>query len=142
VTVPALGDGGAHYGMICDSTYTTFMLTHWGRDRGKGRLPLPGLVRAMTSKPAAMLGLSDRGRIAPGLKADLNVIDFDRLKLKAPRMVWDLPSAGRRLTQEASGYVATFVSGEAIQRNGAATDARPGKMVERSSRATTALAAE
>ena len=140
-TVPALGDGGAHYGMICDSTYTTFMLTHWGRDRAQGRLPLPELVRAMTSKPAAMLGLADRGRIAPGLKADLNVIDFDRLKLKAPRMVRDLPSGGRRLTQEAGGYVATFVSGEAIQRNGEATDARPGRMVERSSRIT-AMAAE
>lgn len=133
-TVPALGDGGAHYGMICDSTYTTFMLSYWGRDRRQGRLPLPELVRAMTSKPAAMLGLADRGRIAPGLKADLNVIDFDRMSLKAPRMVRDLPSGGRRLTQDATGYVATFVSGEAIQRGGAPTDALPGRMVERSSR--------
>jgi N-acyl-D-amino-acid deacylase len=141
-TVPALGDGGAHYGMICDSTYTTFMLSYWGRDRAKGRLPLPELVRAMTSKPAAMLGLADRGRIAPRLKADLNVIDFDRMALKAPRMVRDLPSGGRRLTQDATGYVATFVSGEAIQRDGKATDARPGRMVERSSRDAPALAAE
>jgi N-acyl-D-amino-acid deacylase len=140
-TVPALGDGGAHYGMICDSTYTTFMLSYWGRDRKQGRLPLSELVRAMTSKPAAMLGLGDRGRIAPGLKADLNLIDFDRMALKAPRMVRDLPSGGRRLTQDAAGYVATFVSGEAIQRDGKATDARPGRMVERSSRVT-AMAAE
>ena len=141
-TVPALGDGGAHYGMICDSTYTTFMLSYWGRDRRHGRLPLPELVRAMTSKPAAMLGLGDRGRIAPGLKADLNVIDFDHMALKAPRMVRDLPSGGRRLTQDAAGYVATIVTGEAIQRDGAPTDALPGRMVERSSRAAPAIAAE
>jgi len=133
--VPALGDGGAHYGMICDSTYTTFMLSYWGRDRRQGRLPLPELVRAMTSRPAAMLGLGDRGRIAPCLKADLNVIDFDRLSLEAPRMVRDLPSGGRRLTQDATGYVATVVSGEAIQLDGQPTDALPGRMVERSSRA-------
>jgi N-acyl-D-aspartate/D-glutamate deacylase len=134
-TVPALGDGGAHYGMICDSTYTTFMLSYWGRDRKHGRVSLPLLVQAMTSKPAAMLGLADRGRITPGLKADLNVIDFDQMALKAPRMVRDLPSGGRRLTQDATGYVATIVSGEAIQRDGAPTDARPGRMVERSRRA-------
>ena len=133
-TVPALGDGGAHYGMICDSTYTTFMLSYWGRDRKSGRLPLPQLVRSMTAKPAAMLGLGDRGRIAPGQKADLNVIDLDRLALKAPRMVRDLPSDGRRLTQDASGYIATFVSGEAIRLDGASTGARPGRMVERSCR--------
>ena len=98
--------------------------------------------RAMTSKPAAMLGLRDRGRIAPGLKADLNVIDFDRMSLKAPRMVRDLPSGGRRLTQDATGYVATIVSGETIQLDGAPTDALPGRMVERSSRAAPAMAAE
>jgi N-acyl-D-aspartate/D-glutamate deacylase len=87
-----------------------------------------------------MLGLVDRGRLAPGLKADLNVIDFERLTLQAPRMVRDLPSGGRRLTQDASGYVATLVSGEAIQRDGAPTQALPGRMVERSSRL--AMAAE
>jgi N-acyl-D-amino-acid deacylase len=141
-TVPALGDGGAHYGMICDSTYTTFMLTHWGRDRGHGRIGLPELVRAMTSKPAAMLGLQDRGRIAPGLKADLNVIDFDKLRLHAPRMVRDLPSGGRRLTQDADGYLATIVSGEVIQREGRPTGALPGRMVERSARAPQSIAAE
>ncbi|HEX5262544.1 MAG TPA: amidohydrolase family protein [Phenylobacterium sp.] len=134
-TVPALGDGGAHYGMICDSTYTTFMLSYWGRDRKAGRLPAHEIIRSMTSKPAALLGLTDRGRIAAGLKADLNVIDFDRMALKAPRMVRDLPSGGRRLTQDATGYVATIVSGEVIQRDGVATDARPGRMVERSARA-------
>jgi N-acyl-D-aspartate/D-glutamate deacylase len=139
-TVPALGDGGAHYGMICDSTYTTFMLSYWGRDRRSGRIPLAELVRGLTAKPASLLGLADRGHIATGMKADLNVIDFDRLLLKAPRMVRDLPSGGRRLTQDASGYVATLVSGEAIQRDGAPTQALPGRMVERSSRL--AMAAE
>jgi N-acyl-D-aspartate/D-glutamate deacylase len=141
-TVPALGDGGAHYGMICDSTYTTFMLTHWGRDRAHGRIGLPELVRAMTAKPAAMLGLKDRGRLAPGLKADVNVIDFDQLRLHAPRMVRDLPSGGRRLTQDADGYVATIVSGEVIQRGGQPTGALPGRMVERSARTPEAIAAE
>jgi N-acyl-D-amino-acid deacylase len=130
-TVPALGDGGAHYGMICDSTYTTFLLAYWGRDRGHGLIPLPQIVRSMTSEPAAMLGLTDRGRIAPGLKADLNVIDFERLGLHAPRMVRDLPSGGRRLTQDADGYVATIVSGEAVRRDGRPTGARPGRMVRR-----------
>ena len=139
-TVPALGDGGAHYGMICDSTYTTFMLSYWGRDRRSGRIPLAEVVRGLTAKPALLLGLADRGHIATGMKADLNVIDFDRLSLKAPRMVRDLPSGGRRLTQDASGYVATLVSGEAIQRDGAPTQALPGRMVERSSRL--AMAAE
>ena len=131
-TVPALGDGGAHYGMICDSTYTTFLLAYWGRDRRRGLIPLPRIVRSMTMAPAAMLGLADRGRLAPGLKADLNVIDFERLTLHAPRMVRDLPSGGRRLTQDADGYVATLVSGQVIQRDGVPTGARPGRMVRRS----------
>ena len=142
-TVPALGDGGAHYGTICDSTYTTFLLTHWGRDRARGRIPTAELIRLMTTKPAAMLGLRDRGRIAPGLKADLNVIDLGALTLRAPRMVRDLPSGGRRLTQDAEGYRATVVSGQVIQRGGRPTGALPGRMVERSARAApTAMAAE
>ncbi|MDR3509646.1 MAG: amidohydrolase family protein [Caulobacteraceae bacterium] len=141
-TVPALGDGGAHYGMICDSTYTTFLLTYWGRDRKAGLIPLPQLIRSMTAKAAAMLGVSDRGKIAVGLKADLNVIDFDHLVLHAPRMVHDLPSGAKRLTQDAEGYVATVVSGEVIMRDGRPTDALPGRMVERSALAAHALAAE
>lgn len=141
-TVPALGDGGAHYGMICDSTYTTFMLTYWGRDRKEAPIALPEVVRAMTSKPAAMLGITDRGVIKPGKKADLNVIDLDRLALHAPTMVQDLPSGGRRLNQTADGYVATIVSGEVIMRDGVPTGALPGKMVERSAFAPRAMAAE
>jgi N-acyl-D-aspartate/D-glutamate deacylase len=141
-TVPALGDGGAHYGMICDSTYTTFMLAYWGRDRRSGRIGLPQIVNAMTAKPAAMLGITDRGRLAAGLKADVNVIDFDRLTLHAPRMVRDLPSGGKRLTQDADGYLATIVSGEVIMRGGEPTGALPGRMVERSAQAARSLAAE
>jgi N-acyl-D-aspartate/D-glutamate deacylase len=140
--VPALGDGGAHYGMICDSTYTTFMLAYWGRDRKTGRLALPQIIAAMTARPAAMLGITDRGRLAPGLKADVNVIDFDRLTLHAPRMVRDLPSGGKRLTQDADGYLATIVSGEVIMRDGQPTGALPGRMVERSAQRAQPLAAE
>ncbi len=132
-TVPALGDGGAHYGMICDSTYTTFMLTYWARDRAAGRIALPKVIELMTSKPAAMLGLGDRGRIAAGLKADINIIDYERLTLHAPHVINDLPSNGRRLTQAADGYVATIVSGEVIMRDGVPTGSLPGRMVERSS---------
>jgi N-acyl-D-amino-acid deacylase len=142
-SVPALGDGGAHYGMICDSTYTTFMLTYWGRDRKAARIALPEIVRKMTFVPATLLDMADRGRIAVGLKADVNVIDFDKLTLHAPRMIRDLPSNGRRLTQDADGYIATVVSGEVIMRQGQPTGALPGRMVERSSfRAPATVAAE
>jgi N-acyl-D-aspartate/D-glutamate deacylase len=142
-SVPALGDGGAHYGMICDSTYTTFMLTYWGRDRKAARIALPEIVRKMTFAPATLLGMADRGRIGVGLKADVNVIDFDKLTLHAPRMVRDLPSNGRRLTQDADGYIATVVSGEVIMRQGQPTGALPGRIVERSSfRAPATVAAE
>jgi N-acyl-D-aspartate/D-glutamate deacylase len=141
-TVPALGDGGAHYGMICDSTYTTFMLSYWGRDRKSERIEMPEVIRAMTAKPAAMLGITDRGVVKVGKKADLNVIDLDRLALHAPTMVCDLPSGGKRLSQEADGYVATIVSGEVIMRGGVPTGALPGRMVERSSQAAPAMAAE
>jgi len=141
-SVPALGDGGAHYGMICDSTYTTFMLTYWGRDRKAARIALPEIIRKMTSTPAAMLGMTDRGRIAVGMKADVNVIDFDKLTLRAPRMICDLPSNGRRLTQDADGYIATIVSGEVIMRNGQPTGALPGRMVKRPSLRPKASAAQ
>jgi N-acyl-D-amino-acid deacylase len=141
-TVPALGDGGAHYGMICDSTYTTFMLSYWGRDRETAPIAMPEVIRAMTAKPAAMLGITDRGVVKIGLKADLNVIDLDRLTLHAPRMVNDLPSGGKRLTQDADGYLATIVSGQVIMRNGQPTGALPGKIVERTSQPVERMAAE
>ncbi|MEP6785141.1 MAG: amidohydrolase family protein [Sphingomonadales bacterium] len=124
-----LGDGGAHYGMVCDSSFTTFLLTHWARDRDHDRLALPLVVHGLTRKPALAVGLHDRGLVAPGYKADLNVIDHRRLSLAAPRVVRDLPAEGRRLIQDADGYVATLVGGVVIQRNGIATDALPGRLV-------------
>lgn len=129
-SVVALGDGGAHYGLICDASYPTFMLTHWVRDRRRGeRIELAEAVRMLTDAPARLQRFRDRGRIAPGMKGDINIIDMDRLKLFSPRVVRDLPAGGKRLTQSAEGYVATYVSGVAIRRNGEETGARPGRLV-------------
>jgi N-acyl-D-amino-acid deacylase len=127
--VLGLGDGGAHYGMICDASFPTYLLTHWVRDRAAGRMTVADVVRELTSVPARVAGLADRGRIALGYKADLNVIDADALRLHRPVVVSDLPAGGRRLDQTADGYVATVVSGEVIAENGVPTDARPGKLV-------------
>jgi len=127
--VLGLGDGGAHYGMICDASYPTFLLAHWARDRKARHLSMPDAVRMMTSVPAKVAGLADRGRIAVGFKADLNVIDHAALRLHKPVITHDLPAGGRRLDQTADGYVATVVSGEVIAENGVPTDARPGKLV-------------
>jgi len=127
--VLGLGDGGAHYGMICDASFPTYMLTHWVRDRTTGRLTVAEAVRELTSAPARVAGLADRGRIAVGYKADLNVVDPDALRLHKPIVRYDLPAGGRRLDQGADGYVATIVSGEIIAENGVPTDARPGKLV-------------
>jgi N-acyl-D-amino-acid deacylase len=127
--VLGLGDGGAHYGMICDASYSTFFLAHWARDRASGRFSVPEAIRELTSVPARVAGLSDRGRIAVGYKADLNVIDHAALRLHKPVITHDLPAGGRRLDQTADGYVATVVSGEVIAENGVPTGARPGKLV-------------
>jgi len=127
--VLGLGDGGAHYGMICDASFPTYMLTHWVRDRASGRLTVAEAVRELTSAPARVAGLADRGRIAVGYKADLNVVDPDALRLHKPIVRYDLPAGGRRLDQGADGYVATIVSGVIIAENGVPTDARPGKLV-------------
>ncbi len=127
--VLGLGDGGAHYGMICDASYPTFVLAHWARDRADGRLSVAEAVRQLTSVPATVGGLLDRGRIAVGYKADLNVIDHARLTLHKPVIVNDLPAGGRRLDQSADGYVATIVSGEVIAENGVPTPALPGKLI-------------
>lgn len=124
-----LGDGGAHYGMICDASYPTYLLTHWVRDRPSGRLSVADAVRELTSVPARVAGLADRGRIALGYKADLNIIDQDALKLHKPIVTRDLPGGGRRLDQRADGFVATIVSGEVIAENGVPTSARPGRLV-------------
>jgi N-acyl-D-amino-acid deacylase len=127
--VLGLGDGGAHYGMICDASYSTYFLAHWARDRKSGRFTVPEAVRELTSVPARIAGLGDRGRIAVGYKADLNVIDHAALRLHKPVITYDLPAGGRRLDQTADGYVATIVSGEVIAEDGVPTDARPGKLV-------------
>jgi N-acyl-D-amino-acid deacylase len=127
--VLGLGDGGAHYGMICDASYSTFFLSHWARDRASGRFSVSEAVRELTSVPARVAGLADRGRIAVGYKADLNVIDHAGLRLHKPVITYDLPAGGRRLDQTADGYVATIVSGEVIAEHGKPTDARPGKLV-------------
>jgi N-acyl-D-amino-acid deacylase len=127
--VLGLGDGGAHYGMICDASYPTFLLAHWARDRASGRFSVPDAIRELTSVPARVAGLGDRGRIAVGYKADLNIIDHAGLRLHKPVIRHDLPAGGRRLDQTADGYVATIVSGEIITENGIPTDARPGRLI-------------
>jgi len=129
LTLFGLGDGGAHVGTICDASFTTYALTHWGRDRQKGRFPLPWLVKRQTRDNAVAVGLLDRGLLRPGMKADLNVIDFARLRLRRPFIVHDLPAGGKRLMQTAEGYVATVVDGEVVYREGVATGALPGKLV-------------
>jgi N-acyl-D-aspartate/D-glutamate deacylase len=128
-TVAGLGDGGAHVGTICDASFTTYALTHWGRDRARGRFELPWLIKRQTHDTAAAVGLGDRGLVRPAMKADLNVIDFDRLRLRRPYIVHDLPASGRRLMQTAEGYVATVVSGAVTYRGGEPTGALPGKLV-------------
>ncbi len=127
--LPGLGDGGAHSSTICDGSYSTFALTHWGRDRPAGRIPVPELVHRLSRATALTMGLADRGLLAPGYKADINVIDFDRLALQVPEITYDLPGGGRRLVQRAEGYVATIVSGVPVYRNGEATGSLPGKLV-------------
>ncbi len=125
-----LGDGGAHCGAICDASMTTFLLTHWARDRRRGpRLPLEWVVRKMTRDTAELYGLDDRGVIAPGRKADLNVIDLERLQLGLPELAFDLPAGAKRLIQRARGYDATIVSGAVTFRDGEATGALPGRLV-------------
>lgn len=129
-TIVGLGDGGAHVGVLCDSSALTTMLTHWTRDRARGqKLALPWAIRRLTRDSATAIGLRDRGVVAPGYKADLNVIDYDRLRLHAPEVVYDLPSGGRRLVQRADGYTATIVSGVPVYRDGEATGALPGRLV-------------
>ncbi|HEU5302513.1 MAG TPA: amidohydrolase family protein [Acidimicrobiia bacterium] len=125
-----LGDGGAHVGAICDASIETTMLTHWARDRARGeRLPVELVVQKMTSDTASLYGLGDRGRLAPGYRADVNVIDFDGLRLHRPEMVYDLPGGARRLLQRADGYTSTIVAGVEVMRAGVETGARPGGLV-------------
>ena len=128
--VPGLSDGGAHCGIICDASFPTYLLTHWTRDRARGeKLTIPFVVAAQSRKTALSVGLTDRGLIAPGYKADINVIDYDRLHLHPPKVHYDLPVGGRRLLQQVDGYEATVVSGLVTQRDGRATGAHPGRLV-------------
>jgi len=128
--VSGLSDGGAHCGLICDASYPTFLLTHWARDRKRGpRFPLEYVVRKQTLDTASLFGLTDRGVLAVGKKADVNVIDMDALALEVPLMAYDLPAGGRRLIQGARGYDATVVSGVVTRRHGVDTGARPGSVL-------------
>jgi N-acyl-D-aspartate/D-glutamate deacylase len=128
--VSGLGDGGAHMRMACDGALTTFQLTFWARDRKRGpTLPLEHIVAKLTRHNADLYGLSDRGELAVGKRADINVIDHARLKLHLPRMTHDLPSGAGRLLQKASGYIATVVGGEVTRRNDTDTGARPGRLI-------------
>jgi N-acyl-D-aspartate/D-glutamate deacylase len=129
--IPGLSDGGAHVAFISDASFPTFLFSYWGRDREDGRMPLHDLVRRQTREPARFAGLTDRGVLAPGMKADINIIDFANLALERPEMVIDLPAGGRRLMQKARGYVATVKAGQVTYRNGEATGALPGGLVRR-----------
>jgi N-acyl-D-aspartate/D-glutamate deacylase len=129
-SLPGLSDGGAHVGMICDGSFPTTLLTHWTRDRTRGeKLPLEFVIHKQTMATAHWVGLHDRGVLAAGYRADMNIIDHDNLTLHAPHVTFDLPAQGRRLMQHASGYVATIVAGEVIYRDGKPTGARPGRLV-------------
>jgi N-acyl-D-aspartate/D-glutamate deacylase len=128
--VLGLSDGGAHCAIICDASIPTSMLTHWTRDRTRGeKLPLEFVVKRQTRDTATLYGLRDRGLLAPGYKADVNVIDYEHLALRKPEIAYDLPGGARRLVQRADGYVATIVAGEVVLRDGEATGALPGRVL-------------
>jgi N-acyl-D-aspartate/D-glutamate deacylase len=130
LTVQGLGDGGAHSSIVCDASMTTYLLTYWTRDRTRGpRLPLEYAVRRLTNDGAALYGLTDRGIIRERMRADLNVIDYEKLSLLRPEKVNDLPSDTGRLIQRSTGYAATLVAGEVVVDDGELTDARPGRLV-------------
>ena len=129
-SVWGLGDGGAHCGVACDAGGPTLMLTHWVRDRKRGpKIALEEAVRIMTSDPANLYGLGDRGRLEAGLRADVNVIDHEQLKIELPEMIFDLPAGGRRIMQKARGYHRVLVAGEVTIRDDEATGARPGRLI-------------
>ncbi|NOG69495.1 amidohydrolase family protein [Roseicella sp. DB1501] len=125
-TIIGLSDGGAHVGFISDGSFPSFVLAYWGKQRG---LPVEELIRRQTSDTARAAGLPDRGLLKPGLRADINVIDWDALALERPGMLFDLPGGGRRLMQKARGYDATIVAGAVTYRHGEATGALPGRLV-------------
>jgi N-acyl-D-aspartate/D-glutamate deacylase len=128
-SVVGLSDGGAHVGTICDVSFPTSLLQWWGRDRPHGRLPIELLVHKQTRATAETVGLLDRGLLAPGHRADVNVIDFDALRLHTPEFRYDLPAGGRRVIQRADGYLHTLVAGTEIRTDGESTGATPGRLV-------------
>lgn len=141
-SVLSLSDGGAHCGVICDASFPTYMLTHWVRDRSRGqRLSLEEVVRMQTHDTARLYGLNDRGLVAPGMKADLNVIDFDALRILPPEMAFDLPAEGRRMIQRAEGYRATIVSGAVTFEDGRETGEMPGRLIRGPQRQQSAVQA-
>jgi len=128
-TIPGLSDGGAHVGTISDGSFPTTLLTHWCRDRNGERLDVPFVVKAESRNTAVAVGLNDRGLLAPGYKADLNVVDFARLQLRAPEIRHDLPAGERRLLQRADGYLHTLVAGTTIYESGEPTGSTPGRLI-------------
>ena len=125
-----LGDGGAHVGVLTDASAFTYMLTHWTRDRVRGeKLSLPWAIKRLSHDNAAAIGLNDRGLLAVGKKADINVIDYDNLKIRPPEVLYDLPSGGKRMVQRTVGYDANIVTGQIVYRHGEPTDALPGRLV-------------
>jgi len=132
-TVLGLSDGGAHCGLICDASMPTTLLTHWVRDRSRGeRLSIEQAVHLQTGRTASTYGFRDRGTLAPGLRADINLIDLDGMRLHAPEMVFDLPAGGRRLIQRVEGYKATVVAGQVTYVDSEPTGERPGRLVRAS----------
>ena len=125
-----LGDGGAHVGIMCDATATSYTLTHWTRDRGRGALfPVSWAIKRLAADNAAAIGLNDRGLLRAGMKADINILDYDNLRLRRPEIVYDLPAGGKRLIQRTDGFDATIVSGAVVYRHGEATGALPGRLI-------------
>jgi len=129
LALPGLSDGGAHVGFICDASFPTYLLSYWTRDRTQNKISLERAVQMLTADGADYLGFKDRGRLKVGAKADINIIDYDKLSLKMPVMVKDLPADGQRLLQPVTGYRATFVAGEQVIANDQLTKARPGHLV-------------
>ena len=129
-SISGLGDAGAHCGAISDASFPTTLIQHWGRDRKRGKkIPLEKLISMQTLETSRLLGISDRGVLKEGYKADINVIDFDNLTLHEPEVLHDLPAGGRRLVQKASGYEYTIVSGQIAFKNGEATGALNGRLI-------------
>jgi len=139
-TVPGLGDAGAHCSLICDGGFVTHLLSYWGRDAPpEQRFPLEWIVQRQCAQSAALVGLADRGQLVPGMRADVNIIDLDRLALEPPEILHDLPAGGKRLVQRATGYEATFVAGACIAARGELTGARPGRLVRGAGNAAPAV---